>query len=701
MVQIPDASLPKALQPIFSIAGSVSGSGAAGGDGARAALVVAGACGNVGLGKLGQFARLLAPHRIPVVALDPSPAVASIGDKLREAFGDRFDRATVDAIVDNLVIVQGGIDDLPAALRVGFVFEAIPERLPLKHELYRKIRARDPEAFIFSATSGFPSTMLFDALPGKERCGVMHPFFPHLTNKLWEVPTTGAVTGATEQKVMRRFLGDLGMTVIPVKDVAAFAADRIFCGMMLEAVRIHVDLELSPSQVDDVCKKVLGTSPFFVHNLIPGANYLSAHCMELMAGEVDSTLFSIPEAWRPYIENPHEKWPYERGQTCPPDRFAAASDRILGMMLALTAGMIEAEVAPLDALNYLCENALAFRTGTPAIAAAMGLPEAKRKLAAFVQTQGITHAEVVAPVSALEPQAAKWREIYVSTSTHDGVGLVSLKRLTLGDVFMDELGHALDAMQADPAVEAIVIAPDGTFARELGHGADLQAFVPVLGKHEAALALIQRWKATLDKLRAGKPTVAAMVGRVLGGSLELAANCHARIAGAKTRLQFPETTVGVIPGLGGCHLVHRGSASEHAARIDEVLLTGHGFLAEEAATWGFVSEVVPIPELPAASMKLAIAIARGTTKAPTFRTTGERRTVNRDVATTNEAGVVLDADLRDLLARTIEDANAADLAQGSAIEEDRAAASLAAEAAKVGVAAMLRGKPPVFPRPLG
>jgi enoyl-CoA hydratase/carnithine racemase len=159
--------------------------------------------------------------------------------------------------------------------------------------------------------------------------------------------------------------------------------------------------------------------------------------------------------------------------------------------------------------------------------------------------------------------------------------------------------------------------------------------------------------------------------------------------------------VGVIPGLGGCHLVHRGSASEHAARIDEVLLTGHGFLAEEAATWGFVSEVVPIPELPAASMKLAIAIARGTTKAPTFRTTGERRTVNRDVATTNEAGVVLDADLRDLLARTIEDANAADLAQGSAIEEDRAAASLAAEAAKVGVAAMLRGKPPVFPRPLG
>lgn len=702
MVQISDASLPKALQPIFSASATGPATGSAkAGSGGVAALVVAGACGNVGFGKLGQFARLLTPHGIPVVALDPSPAVLSIGDKLREAFGDRFDKATVDAIVDGVVVVQGGIDDLPADLRVGFVFEAIPERLGLKHDFYRKVRARDPGAFIFSATSGFPSTMLFSDLPGAERCGVMHPFFPHLTNKLWEVPTTGAVTGVAEQKTVRRFLGELGMTVIPVKDVAAFAADRIFCGMMLEAVRIHVDMGLSPAQVDDVCKRTLGTSPFFVHNLIPGANYLSAHCMELMAGEVDSTLFAIPDAWRPYIDDPQRKWPYERGQACPPEKRKEASDRMVGMLLALTAGMIAGDVAPLGALNYLCENALAFRTGTPALAAQMGLAKAEETLAAFLRDQAITRADEVAPVSALRPDAAPWREIYVSSAVHDGVGLVSLGRLTLSDVFLDELGHALDAMNADPNVEAIVIAPDGTFARELGHGADLQAFVPVLGKEDAALALIQRWKATLSKLRAGKPTVAAMVGRVLGGSLELAACCSARIAGTRTRLQFPETTVGVIPGLGGCHLVHRASAPEHAARIDEVLLTGHAFSADEAKTWGFVSDVVPIPELPAKSMKLAIAIARGTSPMPALRTAGQPRTVSRDVAIENEAGVVLDADLRDLLARTIEDANAAEISEGSAIEERRAAQSLAAEAAKVGVTAMLRGKPPAFPRPLG
>lgn len=664
------------------------------------ALVVAGACGNVGFGKLGQFARLMVKPGVPVVALDLSPAVHEVPAKLREAFGKRFDPAEVDAILANIRVVQGGIDDLPKDLPVGFVFEAIPERLPLKHAFYRQVRARDPEAFIFSATSGFPSTMLFEGLAGAERCGVMHPFFPHLTNKLWEVPTTGAVTGKDELKTVRRFLAGLGMNLIPVKDVPAFAADRIFCGMMLEAVRIHADLGLSPAQVDDVCKKVLGTSPFFVHNLIPGANYLSAHCMELMASEVDSTLFAIPDAWRPYIDDPKKQWPYERGQPCPPEAFGTVRERMLGMLLSLTAGMVAHAVAPVDALNFLCENALAFRTGTPALVQELGLPEARRLVESFCAAQGITRADEVAPLSAFTEGAAPWHEVYVGTAVHGSVGLLSLKRTTINHAFIAQLDRAYETLASNEAVKAIVIAPDGTYSQEFGHGADLGAFVPVLGKHEKALALISRWRRTIDKLRAGKPTVAALVGRVLGGGLELAAACHARIAGQRTRLAFPETTVGVIPGLGGCHQVHRASRAEAWPRINEVLLTGHGFGVEEAVEWGFVSQVVPIPELPAASMKLAASLADGSVPMPAFREGPAEVEVSTDVATKNEAGVPLDAELRELLVTTIIDANAAILDEGREVEADGAAQSLAMSTSTIGVQAMLRGKPPVFEHPL-
>ncbi len=670
-------------------------------DGPVRALVVAGACGNVGLGKLGQFARLLGRHGVPVVALDLSPKVHSVPDELRKAFAKKFSPEQIDTILANVRVVQGGIDDVPADLPVGFVFEAIPERLDIKRPFYEAVRARDPQAFIFSATSGFPSTQLFTGLPGSARCGVMHPFFPHLTNKLWEIPVKGAITGRDEMKTVRAMLSRLGMNVIPVRDVPAFAADRIFCGMMLEAVRIHADTGLSPAQIDDVCRRELGTSPFFVHNLIPGANYLSAHCMELMQQEVDSTLYAIPEVWRPYIEDPHKQWPYEKGQRCPPEQAKQVRDRMLGMLLALTAYMIEHDMVPMDAINFLCENALAFRAGTPALAQAMGMDAARDLVRRFVADRGITRGDEVAPLAAFSGERGGWGSIYVSRSVHDGVGLLSLKRTVLNDLVLQELDAHYQALAADDTVRAMVIAPDGTYSREFGHGADLAAFVPVLGDEAAALALIERWKGPLGKLRAGKPTVAALVGRVLGGSLELALCCHARIAGAGARLAFPETTVGVIPGLGGCHHGHRLCDAAAWPRLDHMLLTGHGVPVEDVTDWGgLVSEVVPIRDLPARSLAFARKLADDPARIPTLREGPAAHTVARDVPTTNEAGVPLDADLRDLLARTIEDCSALPVAEASALEARRAAESLAAPAAAAGVKAMLRGKPPRFPNPL-
>lgn len=689
MVETPSEITDSTLKPIFHPQG-----------GPIRALVVAGACGNVGFGKLGQFARLLVPKGIPVVALDLSDQVQQVGDKLRKAFGDRFKPEVVDQILAGIHVVQGGIDDIPKDLPVGFVFEAIPERLDIKHGFYAAVRARDPEAFIFSATSGFPSTTLFSELPGKERCGVLHPFFPHLTNKLWEMPKGGAVTGKDEQKIIGKFLGGLGMNLIPTKDVPSFAADRLFCGMMLEAVRIHADTGLSPAQVDDACKKLLGTSPFFVHNLIPGANYLSAHCMELLGGEVDSTMFAIPDAWKPYIEDPKKQWPYERGEKCPKDQFEVVRTRMFGMLFALTAYMLEHEIAKTDDLNFLCENALAFREGIPALIEGIGFDAARKTVQAFVSGQNITQPEQVAPLGALSEDRPGWYRCYVDTAVHGNVGLLSLKRLTINHAFIAELDRAYEALAGDDKVQAIVIAPDGRLSREFGHGADLGAFVPVLGKQDAALALIQNWKKTLSKLRSGKPTVAALVGRVLGGGLEFAASTHARIAGQGTRLAFPETTVGVIPGLGGCHNVHRFSNEAAATRINEILLTGHGFKVDEAQTWGFVSEVVPIPELPARSMAFAAELAAGKRPLPDFRQGPAAVSVDRNVATTNEAGVALDADLRDLLARTIEDANNQPWAEGSTLEEARAAESLAMSSSAIGVKAMMRGKPPQFEKPL-
>ncbi|WP_427026186.1 3-hydroxyacyl-CoA dehydrogenase NAD-binding domain-containing protein (plasmid) [Aureimonas ureilytica] len=47
------------------------------------------------------------------------------------------------------------------------------------------------------------------------------------------------------------------------------------------------------------------------------------------------------------------------------------------------------------------------------------------------------------------------------------------------------------------------------------------------------------------------PWVAALKGVTLGGGLELAMACHARVAAPGTRLGLPEVTLGIVPGAGG------------------------------------------------------------------------------------------------------------------------------------------------------
>ncbi len=53
------------------------------------------------------------------------------------------------------------------------------------------------------------------------------------------------------------------------------------------------------------------------------------------------------------------------------------------------------------------------------------------------------------------------------------------------------------------------------------------------------------------------PVVAAINGAALGGGLELALACAARVAAPEALLGLPEVTLGVVPGAGGTQLLPR------------------------------------------------------------------------------------------------------------------------------------------------
>ncbi|XP_022749827.1 peroxisomal fatty acid beta-oxidation multifunctional protein AIM1-like isoform X1 [Durio zibethinus] len=103
-----------------------------------------------------------------------------------------------------------------------------------------------------------------------------------------------------------------------------------------------------------------------------------------------------------------------------------------------------------------------------------------------------------------------------------------------------------------------------------------------------------------------KPVVAAVEGLALGGGLELAMGCHARIAAPRAQLGLPELSLGVIPGFGGTQRLPRLVGLSKAI---EIMLSSKPIMSEEGKKLGLIDALVPFEELLKVSRKWALDIA--------------------------------------------------------------------------------------------
>ncbi len=85
------------------------------------------------------------------------------------------------------------------------------------------------------------------------------------------------------------------------------------------------------------------------------------------------------------------------------------------------------------------------------------------------------------------------------------------------------------------------------------------------------------------------PIVAAIHGSALGGGLELALACHARVALASAQLGLPEVKRGFVPGAGGTQRLPRLIGGEAALKI---IVTGEPVRAAEALKLGIIDAII-------------------------------------------------------------------------------------------------------------
>jgi 3-hydroxyacyl-CoA dehydrogenase len=88
------------------------------------------------------------------------------------------------------------------------------------------------------------------------------------------------------------------------------------------------------------------------------------------------------------------------------------------------------------------------------------------------------------------------------------------------------------------------------------------------------------------------PVIAAIHGSALGGGLELALACHARVASPTAQLGLPEVKRGFVPGAGGTQRLPRLIGGEAALKM---IVTGEPVKAAEAMRLGFVDAVLEGP----------------------------------------------------------------------------------------------------------
>ncbi|MBL8360072.1 MAG: 3-hydroxyacyl-CoA dehydrogenase [Burkholderiales bacterium] len=148
-----------------------------------------------------------------------------------------------------------------------------------------------------------------------------------------------------------------------------------------------------------------------------------------------------------------------------------------------------------------------------------------------------------------------------ASDLQDGIAVITLDQPpvnSMGHALRARIVQQLDAAQADPAVRGIVLAgSDKAFSA----GADFTEFGTPRQLQEPILRTVLERVETCPK-----PVVAAIDGVALGGGLELALACHARVAQAGARVGLPEITLGLIPGSGGTQRLPRliGLAAAHA-----------------------------------------------------------------------------------------------------------------------------------------
>jgi enoyl-CoA hydratase/3-hydroxyacyl-CoA dehydrogenase len=376
------------------------------------------------------------------------------------------------------------------------------------------------------------------------------------------------------------FFAQTGKAPIITDNAICFILDRIFDNWCNESA--YLLESATASQVDKVAEEFVFAGPFFVLNMANGNPIIiETNSLQMEEGDHYQPASVLGSVDRWLTHRPGS--PVEVSDQIK----STVRDRLLGILFSQSFDIIDRGIGTAGDLNFGCQVALGFKKGSLDLMRELGEAEVNRIMQKFKKERpGFP-----------QPQKpfASYQDFnrFILVDDYQSVKVITIRRPqamnALNDELTDEILAVLTQYENDPAVKGFIITGYGTAA--FSAGADIGKFPSMLGDPEASAQYARDCAGVqvfMDRMQ--KPVVAALNGLAMGGGLEVAIRCHSMVAMQNAILQFPEITLGILPGIGGCVVPYR-KWPQGAALFNDMICFGKPLKAKEAAEIGMVASL--------------------------------------------------------------------------------------------------------------
>jgi enoyl-CoA hydratase/3-hydroxyacyl-CoA dehydrogenase len=545
--------------------------------------------GIVGAGTMGSgIAQKMAQEGLQVILVDIKDEFVQRGfNMIRDTLQEGVERNifTVEQ-VDEIISRIHGTTNMEKLADVDLVVEAVFEDEKVKGDVFKRLDdICEPHTILASNTSSFYIRNMAKYTNRPDRFIGLHYFYHPAKNRLLEVIPHEGTSKETIEKAL--LIGKLhGKTTILVKDSPGFAVNRFFIPWYVEAIRILEEGVANIPTIDAASKKAFGIGMGVFELMNVSGVPIGLHAANTLSKEIGS-FYAPPETLRKQVEDLKEDW--DLSGEVDESKFEIITERLYAAIMGVTATLVQEEVASIEDTDRGAKVGLRWSYGPFELMNRIGIEKAYE----LVKKMSERRSDFKIP-ELLEKQLAKGTPFefnFVDLEIKDDIAWITINRPeamnALNSVVVEQLEKKFDEAESNPAVKGIVFQGAG---KAFVAGADIKFFVDNIKSDNiaATYAFTKKGQELLLRFEnSPKMTIALLDGLSLGGGSEVALACQAIIATPNGSFGFPETGIGIFPGLGGMIRMERHLGPELAKYY---IFTGKTLRAEEALQLGIVTK---------------------------------------------------------------------------------------------------------------